>query len=115
MCIHGNTYTLKLTGTKFVKEKEHFSSFLQLWSSSVFIQSVVQGLFGVDPKPRNNRFTINPHMPDDWEFAELKNLRIFDKFYDISMKRKDGETTTDIKDCTERNVKQQYSSFVQHE
>jgi len=114
-CIHGNSYTLKLTGTKFVKEKEHFSSFLQLWSSSIFIQAIIEGLFGIDPIPRKNKFDVKPYLPEDWDFMELKNLRIFDKFYDILIKRVEGEIKKEIKDVTERNIKLEYSSSVLHE
>jgi len=114
-CIHGNRYTLKLTGTKFVKEKEHFSSFLQLWSSSIFVQAIVEGLFGINPNIRTKKFHVDSYLPDDWDFMELRNLRIFNKYYDIIIKREEGKIIKEINDVTEKNVKIRYPSLVLYE
>lgn len=95
-CLHGDRYSLKLSGTKFSKEKEHFTSFLQLWSSAIFIQSIIEGLWGIVPDPKTKTITVNPNMPRNWKSMSLKNLRIFDNLYNISVKRVDGKMVANV-------------------
>lgn len=51
---------------------------LQGWSSSMLIQGVVEGLFGVHPNAPSKSITINPTLPREWKAAQIKQMRIGD-------------------------------------
>lgn len=85
-CVHGNKFTLKFSGEKFKEEKDHFTNFLQLWSAALFIQTIIEGLFGVNPLPHKKIVKIRP-LPI-YDYFEIKNLRVFDSIIDIKVKNK---------------------------
>lgn len=82
-CVHGNKFSLKLSGEKFEKSRVHFTDFLQLWSAAMFVQAVVEGLFGIKPMPRKKAVRIKP-VPL-YEKFELRDIRIFDSIIDIKV------------------------------
>lgn len=49
--------------------------FFQGWSSSLFIQAIVEGLFGIpfSPDEISDR-TVKPNLPDSWDFMKLENV-----------------------------------------
>ena len=84
-CVQGNRYTLNFSGDKFSSDKQHFTSYLQLWSAAMYIQAVVQGIFGVQPLPHSKKVRIAP-APVMKEYS-ISNLRIFDSSIDIKVSK----------------------------
>ncbi len=66
--------------------------FAQGWSSSLYIQSVIEGLFGMDPDGRPGirgiAETTHPHLPDEWHHMKLSRVLYRGAYYDISVNRK---------------------------
>jgi hypothetical protein len=48
----------------------------QTWSSATFLSSTVKGLFGLQLNAERNTFTLEPHLPADWENASLRRVKI---------------------------------------
>jgi hypothetical protein len=67
------------------------SSSHQLWSSAMVLAPAVRGMFGVDVDAMSRVMWAEPKLPASWEFAELKNVRVADDLYDVSLKRERGK------------------------
>lgn len=48
--------------------------FLQLWSTGLFVQGVVAGLFGIVPDAHAGHVTITPRLPADWPEMALTGV-----------------------------------------
>lgn len=59
----------------------------QVWSSSMVISSMLTGLLGVDTNGLENRLSFAPHIPADWKFFEIKNIRTGSCDLDISYRK----------------------------
>jgi glycogen debranching enzyme len=59
--------------------------FAQGWSSSLFIQSVVEGLFGIDvlSSPEDAIYSAEPHLPEEWDHMSLKKIQYRGGLFDI--------------------------------
>ncbi|MGQ9674552.1 MAG: alpha-L-rhamnosidase-related protein [Chloroflexota bacterium] len=51
-------------------------SFVQLWSPAMFLQGVIEGIFGLDPRAYANKIALRPKLPNEWSYARLKNLKV---------------------------------------
>lgn len=68
--------------------------FIQAWSSSMLLYLTIRHLLGIDPVAYENRVTIDPFLPEDWNYLRMKNLYIGGSRLDISCKRgKEGVRT----------------------
>jgi hypothetical protein len=47
----------------------------QLWSSAMVITPTLRGLFGINLDAATNTITVNPHLPANWDHAEVDNIR----------------------------------------
>ncbi len=50
--------------------------FVQLWSAGLYIQGVVEGLFGVRPFAHRHELAVEPRLPQAWPSATLHGLRV---------------------------------------
>lgn len=60
--------------------------FAQGWSSSLFIQCVIEGLFGLNPDGREGRDGLSgctPRLPAGWDAMELRNVEYHGEHFDI--------------------------------
>jgi hypothetical protein len=48
----------------------------QTWSSAGFLSTAVHGLFGLDVDAETGTITLAPHLPADWELAEIANVKL---------------------------------------
>ncbi len=66
--------------------------FAQGWSSSLFIQAVIEGLFGIDPDGSPGGVglgrSMEAHLPEQWKRMGLKRIRYRGRHYDISVDKK---------------------------
>jgi glycogen debranching enzyme len=63
------------------------SSSHQLWSSAMVLSSAIRGLFGIDVDAVRRTLHMHPNLPASWDFAEIRNVRVGDEFYAITLKR----------------------------
>jgi len=47
----------------------------------------IRGLFGIDVDAQHRTLHLQPHLPAAWDFAELRNVRVGDDLYEITLKR----------------------------
>ena len=50
--------------------------FVQLWSAAIFVQGIVEGLLGLDPRAHEHTLRLKPRLPAEWSAAALRNLRV---------------------------------------
>ncbi len=48
----------------------------QLWSSAMVVTPTLRGLFGLDIDAQTKTITVNPHLPANWDRAEIRNIRV---------------------------------------
>jgi glycogen debranching enzyme len=46
----------------------------QLWSSAMVITPTLRGLFGISIDAQTKTITVNPHLPANWDHADVENL-----------------------------------------
>jgi glycogen debranching enzyme len=63
------------------------SSSHQLWSSAMVLSPAIRGLFGIDVDAMHRNLRLQPHLPASWDFAEIRNVRVGDDLYEITLKR----------------------------
>jgi len=63
------------------------SSSHQLWSSAMVLSPAIRGLFGIDVDAQHRTLRLQPHLPATWDFAELRNVRVGNDLYNITLKR----------------------------
>ncbi len=62
--------------------------------SALYCRTITEGLFGITPTGLN-KFTITPWLPKGWDYMKLKNVKAFDRTFDIEVRRKgSGEILT---------------------
>jgi len=63
------------------------------WEGPIDIAAQIQYLFGYQPDAVNGRVLIAPHLPADWDFAKMENVRLGDDSFDLTVED-DGEVRT---------------------
>lgn len=72
----------------------------QCWSQTMVLQPIAEGLLGVEVNALENRITISPAIPMDWNTFNADNIRLADKYINLNLTR---ETNTTKFDLTGRN------------
>jgi glycogen debranching enzyme len=52
--------------------------FIQLWSAGLYLQGIVEGVFGLQPLAHRHELTIAPNLPAGWGSASMRGLLIGD-------------------------------------
>ena len=63
------------------------SSSHQLWSSAMVISPLLRGLFGLDWDAPKHTLRLAPHLPADWDGAELRNVPLGSTSIDLTYRR----------------------------
>ncbi|MBI2955006.1 MAG: hypothetical protein HYY30_11875 [Chloroflexi bacterium] len=69
-------------------------SFMQLWSPAMYLQGLIEGVFGLRPEAKDNFLEVSPKIPSYWEHAEIENLRVGEHRVSIFCDRTQGEKTS---------------------
>jgi glycogen debranching enzyme len=77
----------------------------QLWSSAMVITPTLRGLFGIDIDAQTKTITVNPHLPPNWEHAEVRNLRIGSETVDLVFEKSKAGTDVSIKGAPQSGIK----------
>jgi glycogen debranching enzyme len=59
----------------------------QLWSSAMVITPTLRGLFGISIDAQTKTITVNPHLPANWDRAEVRELQIPNGSVSLSFSR----------------------------
>jgi glycogen debranching enzyme len=59
----------------------------QLWSSAMVVIPVLRGMFGIGVDALKHEVSVDPHLPADWDSAEVKRVHVGDATVDLSFKR----------------------------
>jgi hypothetical protein len=65
----------------------------QLWSSAMVITPTLRGLFGIDIDAQTKTITVNPHLPANWDRAQISNLRVGAESVGLTFLQSKGELT----------------------
>jgi glycogen debranching enzyme len=63
------------------------SSSHQMWSSAMILIPLLRGLFGIQPDAAQQRLTIQPHLPPEWEHAVVHNVHLGSLLLDVTYQR----------------------------
>ncbi|GAC1650559.1 MAG: hypothetical protein NVS4B8_24890 [Herpetosiphon sp.] len=63
--------------------------FMQLWSSALYIQCIVEGILGLTPRAYCDELDICPTLPADWPSVTLRNLQVGDHTISVTATRQD--------------------------
>lgn len=69
----------------------------QLWSSSMVITPAMRGLFGIDIDALAKTVHLDPHLPADWDDAEVHQLHVGDSIVDLSYHREGQQMVVHLK------------------
>ena len=64
-----------------------YGMMVQAWNIYSYAIPIVQQFFGIKPMAQNKTVTIKPQMPDDWDTAQLENVKISDNSVSISYEK----------------------------
>jgi hypothetical protein len=56
--------------------------------SGLYCRIYTEGVFGIRPTGLNS-FDLTPHLPDEWDFMNLRSIKAFNRNFDISITRED--------------------------
>jgi glycogen debranching enzyme len=62
----------------------------QLWSSAMVITPALRGLFGIDVDGLSQSIHLRPHLPADWDRAEVQRLHVGRSVCSLGYERLDG-------------------------
>ncbi len=48
----------------------------QCWSETMVLQPIYEGMLGLNPSAQENKLSISPRFPFDWDFVEVENIKI---------------------------------------
>jgi hypothetical protein len=72
--------------------------FIQAWSASMFLSSVVEGLFGVSPfDSLEPRLRVLPYIRQDWGDVQLNNIHVKDNRFQFRIRSKGKEVMLKIR------------------
>ena len=54
--------------------------------SALYCRTVIEGLFNIIPIGFR-KFSINPHLPIEWNYMRLKRIKAFDQLFDLEVVR----------------------------
>jgi len=77
----------------------------QLWSSSMVITPAMRGLFGIDIDALAKTVHLDPHLPADWNDAEVHQLHVGDSVIDLSYRREGQQMIVHLKPVSGAAVK----------
>ncbi len=64
----------------------------QCWSETMVLQPAIEGMLGFAPNATENKLTLAPHFPSDWDYADVNNIKVGKNNLSFEMKREQGKT-----------------------
>lgn len=69
----------------------------QLWSSSMVVTPALRGLFGIDVDALHKQIRLDPHLPADWNEAEVRRLHVGNSVVDLRYRREGQHLIVQLK------------------
>lgn len=63
----------------------------QAWSHTMVLQPLLEGMLGLRPNAPENKFSMSPRFPWDWDSASVDNISIGERSLDMEMSRSANE------------------------
>lgn len=63
----------------------------QCWSQTMVIQPIIEGLLGLSVDAINKLVFIEPQIPEDWNFFEVKNIKVGNKKINIAFRKENDK------------------------
>ena len=77
----------------------------QLWSSAMVITPALRGLFGIDIDAQTKTISVDPHLPPNWDHAEIRNLRVGPETIELAFEQSRDAIIVSIKAAPQSGVK----------
>lgn len=65
-----------------------YGCFVQAWTSYGLLSPLVTGFVGVSPNAYKKEMHLNPNLPSDWSYTQLKELKVGENIVSINVERK---------------------------
>jgi glycogen debranching enzyme len=72
----------------------------QLWSSAMVIIPALRGMFGIDIDGLSNTVRLDPHLPADWNHAEVDNLHVGSSLCSLNYARENQNLVVRLKNIS---------------
>jgi glycogen debranching enzyme len=59
----------------------------QCWSETMVLQPAIEGMLGLVVNAQDNKVTLAPHLPADWDSLKVENIRVGDQLFDFKLLR----------------------------
>ncbi len=76
--------------------------------SALYCRAVTEGLFGITPTGLS-KFTTTPWLPKNWSAMSLRNIKAFDRTFDLEVRRKGSQETVTARMADGRTVKKTWN------
>jgi glycogen debranching enzyme len=77
----------------------------QIWSAAMVVSPILRGMFGLNTDAQTHTLTLAPHVPAEWKFFSLDNVRVGGTIVALGYRKTPGLITLEVKrtgsvDCT---------------
>lgn len=69
----------------------------QCWSETMVLQPAIEGMLGLEVYAQENRISLSPRLPANWDSLHVTNIRIDGRRVDFSFHRMGGGNTYDFR------------------
>jgi hypothetical protein len=69
------------------------------------VTPTLRGLFGIDIDAQAKTITVNPHLPANWDHAEIRNLRVGSETVTLVFAQARGETAVSISGAAQSGIR----------
>src|SRR6185437_9946538 len=76
----------------------------QLWSSSMVITPALRGLFGIEVDALSKTVRLDPHLPADWDDAEVCRLHVGTSIIDLTYHRNAQQMTVHLEQISGASI-----------
>ena len=60
----------------------------QCWSETMVLQPAIEGMLGIDIRSQENKLSLSPRLPAQWDSLDVKNIRIDKRFIGFHFTRR---------------------------
>jgi glycogen debranching enzyme len=69
----------------------------QIWSAAMVVSPILRGMFGLETDAEKHQITLAPHIPADWTWFALRNLRLGQVTVDFRYRKTPEEVSFEAK------------------
>jgi glycogen debranching enzyme len=71
----------------------------QIWSSGMVVTTLLRGLLGIEPDAPAGRLSWSPHLPANWPFVKIRNLKIGQSVLNLEMEQADSQVSMHLENA----------------